>query len=122
MANRTCIACNSKYSYCPNCGSGRLAPYWKATFCSETCKELWDILTRHSMNLLTKSEAAEKIKSLELKDKSEYVACVQRDMEKKFFFKKKEPKARKTKKVAVEEVQPAESEINADTHEVVETE
>ena len=118
MANRTCIACNSKYSYCPNCGSGRLAPYWKATFCSETCKDLWDTLTRHSMSLLTKSEAAEKIKSLELKDKSEYVACVQRDLDKVL---KKEPKQRKTKRI-VEEIQPVEVTTNIEAHEVVTTE
>jgi hypothetical protein len=89
MANRKCIACNSQYDYCPNCGSGRLAPAWKATFCSEPCKDLWLILSRFSMNFITKSEAAEKIQSLELKDISKYVDCVKRDYNKVFEPEKK---------------------------------
>lgn len=91
-SKRSCICCGDKYSYCPSCsGSDRLKPTWYATFCSETCKTLWETLSRCSMNLIDKKEAAEIIQSLSLKDKSQYVACVQRDMD-KFLVKPKRTK------------------------------
>ena len=121
MAKKSCLCCDTKYDFCPNCGSGRRAPAWKATFCSESCKDLWHTLSRFSMNFITKSEASEKIASLELKDASEYVACVQRDLSK---VMAPEPKKRKSKAPVIEETitsstiveTPAES---PEVHEVV---
>lgn len=90
-SNRSCICCGDKYSYCPSCGSDRFKPAWYATFCSETCKTLWETLSRYSMKFIDKKEATEIIQSLPLKDKSQYVACVQRDVE-KFLAKPKRTK------------------------------
>lgn len=93
-SNRSCICCGDKYSYCPSCGSDRFKPAWYATFCSETCKTLWETLSKYSMKFVSEKEAAETIQSLSLKDKSQYVACVQRDME-KFLIKTTKPKRTK---------------------------
>ena len=79
MANRKCMCCKTEYDFCPNCGSGRLAPAWKAAFCSETCKELWQTLSRFSMNFITKSEAKSIISKLDLEPMEFYASCVQRD-------------------------------------------
>ena len=79
---RKCMCCGDSYKYCPNCSDDKFKPLYMISFCSETCKDLWDTLSRYGMEMLTKSEAAEKIESLELKDKTEYVDCVQRDLEK----------------------------------------
>lgn len=79
--NRKCTCCNERYSYCPSCsGADRLAPSWKAEFCSETCKDLWLTCTRFNMQRLTKQEAQDVIKSLPLKSITEYAQCVQRDL------------------------------------------
>lgn len=79
--NRKCTCCSKHYSYCPSCsGSDRLAPSWKAEFCSETCKDLWLTCTRYNMQRLTKQEAQDVIKSLPLKPVNEYAQCVQRDL------------------------------------------
>ena len=124
MASRKCTCCNEKYDYCPSCGNDRLKPSYFSVFCSESCKDLWTTLSKVSMGMLTKPEAVEIINSLSLKDKSEYVDCVQRDMEKVL---KKEIKSKKTQglvipkavveksieDVSTEESQPSES------HEVV---
>lgn len=78
--NRKCLSCSVEYSYCPNCSnSDKLAPSWKAEFCSEDCMTLWKTLTKYGMDRLTKSEAKSIISELELKPIESYVKCVQRD-------------------------------------------
>ena len=78
--NRTCLACSTKYSYCPTCGTDRNKPSWHSQFCSENCMTLWTTATKFNMEMLTKAEAKEIISELNLKEHSEYVACVQRDL------------------------------------------
>lgn len=78
--NRTCLACSTKYSYCSTCGTDRNKPSWYSQFCSEDCMTLWTTATKFNMEMLSKAEAKEVISELNLKDHSEYVACVQRDL------------------------------------------
>ena len=79
--DRICSYCREKYQYCPTCGNDRIKPTWMSEFCSESCKDLWDIATRFNMDLMSKAEAKEAIEKLDLKEKSVYVECVQRDLE-----------------------------------------
>lgn len=78
--NRTCLACSTKYSYCPTCGTDKNKPSWHSQFCSENCMTLWTTATKFNMEMLSKAEAKEIISELNLKDHSEYVTCVQRDL------------------------------------------
>ena len=79
---RKCICCSTEYFYCPDCnGADRLKPAWYAEFCSEDCKDLWLTATKFNMGMVEKKEAKETILALNLKDKSEYVGCVQRDLD-----------------------------------------
>ena len=130
-SNRKCICCGEKYQYCPSCGNDRLKPTWYSSFCSETCKDLWKTLSEYSMEFINKSEAIELIDALPLKDKSKYVACVQRDLD-KVFEKEIECNESVVKESIVEE--PAAEEIlsqditgviskfDQNIHEVVKTE
>lgn len=103
--NRKCICCNERYSYCPNCsGADRLAPSWKAEFCSSTCKDLWLTCTRFNMKRLTKQEAQDVIKSLPLKPTSEYVQCVQRDLG---VILKEDPKPKRGKRIVAQPIYEA---------------
>ena len=79
--DRKCICCQSKYQYCPTCSTDKNKPTWMTEFCVEACKELWTTATKYNMQMLTKSEAKEIIEGLELKERSEYVECVQKDLE-----------------------------------------
>ena len=98
--NRTCTCCKTTYTYCPDCGGAdRLKPYWYADFCCVECKDLWDTATKFNMQLISKEEAVEIISGLNLKDKSEYVDCVQRDLTVIF----DEPKAKRAKTAKAEE-------------------
>ena len=79
--DRQCLCCGTKYSYCPTCGPDKLKPTWMTEFCSESCKELFETATKYNLKKLTKSEAKNIIEKLELKEKSAYVECVQKDLE-----------------------------------------
>lgn len=132
--NRKCICCGTRYSYCPSCSNAdRLAPSWKAEFCSEPCKDLWLTATRFNMGKLTKQEAQDIIKSLTLKPASEYATCVQRDLE---VILKEDPKPKRNKRITmqpidevaaveptiIEEIIIEEQPEVAESHEVVTTE
>lgn len=79
--DRQCLCCGTKYSYCPTCSTDKLKPTWMTEFCSESCKELFETATKYNLKKLTKPEAKEIIEKLELKEKSAYVDCVQKDLE-----------------------------------------
>lgn len=131
VSNRKCICCGEKYQYCPSCGNDRLKETWYSAFCSETCKDLWQTLSKYSMGFINKSQAIELINTLPLKDKSKYVTCVQRDLGKLF---EKEVKHNKsvTKQVMIEKLEVENistqdtnkliPELAQNTHEVVKTE
>ena len=130
-SNRKCICCGEKYQYCPSCGNDRLKPTWYSSFCSETCKDLWKTLSEYSMEFINKSEAIELNNALPLKDKSKYVACVQRDLDKVFEkeIECNEPvmKKRIVEEPAVEEILSQDitgviSKFDQNIHEVVKTE
>ncbi len=119
---RTCIACKTKYNYCPTCSrSDALKPSWYSEFCSESCMTLWTTLTKYNMELVTKEEAQDIITALDLKPINTYVPCVQRDYAKVTFVEKK-PKKLNLKKidatpVPVEPVEPVVAQPTV--HEVV---
>lgn len=112
--NRQCICCSTRYSYCPDCnGSDRLKPSWHSEFCGEDCKELWQIATRFNMGLIKKQDAKEMISILDLKDKSEYVECIQRDIE-NIFAEEPKKRGKRAELNLIDEM--------SDSHEVVLTE
>ena len=92
IKERKCLSCATAYKYCPDCSRiDKLAPSWKAQFCSESCMTLWKTLTKFGMNHLTKSEAKSIIDKLDLKPIKSYVLCVQRDYA-KVMVEDKKPK------------------------------
>ena len=122
--NRKCLACSTKYSYCPTCSrSDVLKPSWYNDFCGESCKDLWFTLTKYNMNRVTKAEAKSTILDLDLKPIESYVQCVQRDYAK---VMAEEKKARRTQRkiesvVETEPIHPEQPEV-AESHEVVKQE
>lgn len=124
VKNKKCFCCSTRYSYCPDCSaSDKLAPSWKATFCSEDCMTIWTTCTRYNMGRLTKSEAKEIISALNLKPTSEYASCVQRDLA---VILKEDPKPKRSKRIEIkpidEVVDITPTFIEDATYEVVEQE
>ena len=127
-SNRQCLACKTGYSYCPSCSRvDKLAPAWKAQFCSEDCMTLWTVATKFNMKKIGIKEAQEQISVLNLKDRSQYAPCIQRDLN-NIFAEDKKPKRGKRIEIkpidefadiepVIEIEQPAE--VAEPTHEVV---
>lgn len=100
IKNRKCICCNTSYSYCPDCStSDKLAPSWKATFCSEDCMKIWTTATKYNIGNLTKEEAKEIISDIKLKPIESYSPCVQRDLK---VILAEEKKSRRIRPVMIE--------------------
>lgn len=123
VKNRKCFCCSTRYSYCPDCStSDKLAPSWRATFCSEDCMTIWTTCTRYNMGRFTKSEAKSIISELSLKPISEYAPCVQRDLG---VILKEDPKPRRSRRAEIKPVDEAanvEPTFIEETYEVVEQE
>ena len=123
VKNRKCFCDGTVYAYCPDCStSDKLAPSWRATFCSEDCMTIWTTCTRYNMGRLTKSEAKSIISELSLKPISEYAPCVQRDLD---VILKEDPKPRRSRRAEIKPVDEAanvEPTFIEETYEVVEQE
>lgn len=105
VKNRKCFCDGTVYTYCPDCStSDKLAPSWKATFCSEDCMIIWTTCTRYNMGRLTKPEAKEIISALNLKPTSEYASCVQKDLA---VILKEDPKPKRNKRIEVKPIDEA---------------
>lgn len=64
--NRTCCICKKKYSYCPTCMADAKKPTWMILFCGENCRDLYNVLNDYNYKLLSKEEAFDKLKGLDL--------------------------------------------------------
>ena len=119
--NRKCLACQTKYSYCPTCSrADAIAPSWKSEFCCEACKDMWTVLVKFNMNMLTKSEARDIIETLDLKPIDSYVDCVQRDYNKIMAEEKKPRRFPKKFEPVIEEAQIIEPVVEVVLEQVVE--
>ena len=114
--NRKCFCCSTRYSYCPNCsGADRIAPSWKATFCSEDCMTIWTTCTKFNMGKLTKLESKSIISEINLKPFSEYVQCVQRDLG---VILKEDPRPKRSRRA---EIKPIDEAVNIEPTFIEET-
>ena len=56
--NRICHVCGKKYAYCPSCPKDKSLPSWHVLFCSEQCKDVDDVLAKHTQGKITDAKAA----------------------------------------------------------------
>lgn len=78
--NRICYLCGDKYEYCPDCANHKNAPYYMQTFCSESCKTVFDTCTKFNMQKLTKEEAAATLAQCDLSRLESFKECAKRDI------------------------------------------
>lgn len=74
MAKNTkhCIICGTEYNYCPNCGSSDTYPRWMYAFHSENCVNVWAVINDYKTGVLTKEQAKDELKSLDLSKKDSF--------------------------------------------------
>ena len=73
---RKCVCCGKEYDYCPACPK-KDQPGWMATFCSEPCKELFNIVSAYNTKRIGK-DAVRKFVIEHKVDVSKYLAPVQK--------------------------------------------
>lgn len=68
---RQCTICSSTYQYCPNCSDFDRLPRWMDAYCSERCKEIYNIVAGYLNHWLEPEVEAARLSELELDD--EYI-------------------------------------------------
>lgn len=43
---RECLICGRHYVYCPNCGNGDATETWRNLYCSKSCRQIFDALSK----------------------------------------------------------------------------
>lgn len=61
---RNCILCGKEYDYCPRCDETQ--PTYLLKYCGANCKEISLVLNKYTFKHLTKDEAADELKKLDL--------------------------------------------------------
>jgi len=64
--NKTCYVCGKAYRYCPNCAEFASAPTWLNMYDAEDCKDIDETLNAFWFGHLTRDEANEKLKGINL--------------------------------------------------------
>ena len=63
---RTCAVCRTSYRYCPKCKEDEKKETWYFTFCSENCKDIYNITSDFEDNRITPNEAKKVLVNLNL--------------------------------------------------------
>ena len=79
---RECLCCGKSYKYCPNCGKDEKKPLWYDSFCSENCKDIFDITTEYYFGHITKDKAKEGFSKCDLSKLESFRDSVIRDVKK----------------------------------------
>ena len=64
--DRHCSVCGKTYSYCPRCQEDENKPYWYFCFCSENCKEIYEVTSNFEGGKIDGITAKEELKKLDL--------------------------------------------------------
>lgn len=66
---RICSVCKRTYKYCPSCKEDAKKPTWLFAFCSENCRNIYNITSDFENNQITDIEAKAKLEKLDLSRK-----------------------------------------------------
>lgn len=67
---RMCCVCHEEYSFCPVCNpEDRLKPTWHFAYCSENCKDIYNITSSFENGRLSDIDAKAKLEKLDLSRK-----------------------------------------------------
>lgn len=63
---RRCVVCSNEYKFCPRCNEDADKPLWYFTFCSEQCKNIYNITSGYEDGKITANVAKTKLDELDL--------------------------------------------------------
>ena len=115
---RTCCVCHKEYSFCPVCNpEDRLKPTWHFAYCSENCKDIYNITSSFENGRLSDIDAKAKLEKLDLNEKDNFGESYQKSidsiMKAKAQVIKKENKKTEVKSVKKDIVTKVENEAES---------
>ena len=64
---RKCIICGKEYEWCGNCSDTiNKNETWRNLYCSENCRNIYNILTMHSLKHTNDQQAGDQLKNVDL--------------------------------------------------------
>lgn len=58
---RKCIVCGKTYEYCPRCKQYASSPKWKINFCSEDCKNIFEVIDKFIFKHISAEDAKKEL-------------------------------------------------------------
>ena len=115
---RMCCVCHKEYSFCPVCNpEDRLKPTWNFAYCSENCKDIYNITSSFENGRLSDIDAKAKLEKLDLNEKDNFGESYQKSidsiMKAKAQVIKKENKKTEVKSVKKDIVTKVENEAES---------
>lgn len=114
---RICSVCKHAYKYCPACKEDAKKPTWLFAFCSENCRNIYNITSDFENKQLTDIEAKAKLEKLDLSRKEyfgeSYKNSIASIMKTKAQVIKKENKKTEAKSVKKDIVTKVENEAKS---------
>lgn len=97
--NRTCCICGQPYHFCPVCNSEDAGkPTWYFVFCSENCKNIYNVCTDWRDGNISKEKASEKIAKLNIDGLENFADATKYQIKELLETKKEETTISSTKK------------------------
>ena len=114
---RMCCVCHKEYSFCLCNPEDRLKPTWHFAYCSENCKDIYNITSSFENGRLSDIDAKAKLEKLDLNEKDNFGESYQKSiasiMKAKAQVIKKENKKTETKSVKKDIVTKVENEAES---------
>ena len=114
---RMCCVCHKEYSFCLCNPEDRLKPTWHFAYCSENCKDIYNITSSFENGRLSDIDAKAKLEKLDLNEKDNfgesYKNSIASIMKAKAQVIKKENKKTETKSVKKDIVTKVEKEAES---------
>ena len=114
---RMCCVCHKEYSFCLCNPEDRLKPAWHFAYCSENCKDIYNITSAFEDGRITDIDAKAKLEKLDLNEKDNFGESYQKSiasiMKAKAQVIKKENKKTEAKSVKKDIVTKVENEAES---------
>lgn len=78
---RMCCVCHKEYTFCPVCNpEDRLKPTWYFAYCSENCKDIYDVTSSFEDGRLSDIDAIARLEKLNLSEKDSFGESYQKSI------------------------------------------
>ena len=78
---RMCCVCHKEYSFCLCNPEDRLKPTWHFAYCSENCKDIYNITSSFENGRLSDIDAKAKLEKLDLNEKDNFGESYQKSID-----------------------------------------